>query len=81
MGDNSEGIQRGGETGKNEIANFIIISEQPRRYATSISLNVLVRCRCPATNETELAQHGNNDSSYWDSSSRLAVWAGVEAPS
>ena len=56
MGDNSEVTRRGGETGKNEIANFIIISEQPWRYPSSSSANVLVRCRNLATKETELAR-------------------------
>ena len=64
VGDNSEGAQRAGGAGKHGIANVIVGLEHPWRCASSVSANVLVRCRCPATDETELAQQGNNDSSW-----------------
>lgn len=69
----SRGHSRGGEVGKNGIADSITILEQPWRDVSSIGTTVLARCKCQAASETELAQQVNNDSLCWGCSSKLAA--------
>ena len=73
----SQRYSRGGEVGKNGIADSITILEQPWRDVSSIHTTVLVRCKCQAASETELAQQGNNDSFCWDA---LPSWLHKEVP-